>query len=457
MDPSLRQRYLLDDMSLVEDQKIFDKLRTTHVNMMDARPEEIIDWYHRQDPLAEAGMMSYLKYQQARNVGDVIDAAIDNHLRISAFEIGASKLVANVLLADEMKRRSAPDLRTLLEDLYATDLAEQVKNPEAMFSTDDIISASLQIGAGKNCNLEEAKQLFVASEMLFAASTESSSVVEQLQGPEAEKLRKALDRLMMRQVMKLAIDKVEPLAQTDPEARLHFLQATNQYIAIVMADEYYRFGENGFKPVRDEILSFFIESVRKQFLSEHGASSTGLPKGELKGTLHETLWLLDMMMLREIDQLDYYVFPSLTQQDRPLIGRPKLNRGFDFMLIEPNDGTELAFQLKSSAKRRHGHYHPMISVLVEENFVDIDPRRLNRKLLNYSKAIKAGFTGDEALTARQYLLPTAIQASEIYKNEYGQSVEMRANKISSIYGIGLGVTMNRQMRRQMAKAARTKK
>src|SRR5690606_17999310 len=137
----------------------------------------------------------------------------------------------------------------------------------------------------------------------------------------------------------------------------------------------------------------------------------------IKGPLHEALWCLDTAMLKHAyptRYADLAVWLASNSANRPTIGRPEWNRAYDYTIRKGDDMH--FFQLKSSKQDGKSHcktYHPAIVVLEEENFRELQIKRLRAKLAVYSRLIDNDFPLDESETMLdKYVMPTARYAMD---------------------------------------------
>jgi hypothetical protein len=109
------------------------------------------------------------------------------------------------------------------------------------------------------------------------------------------------------------------------------------------------------------------------------------------------------------DKGELGVLPARSGKDRPLINRPRFKRGYDYRIMKIPAGTLTSgliasdtasrfLQLKSGSvagnpDENYG-YHPDINVLFEGNLMDMNPRRLARKLEMYRVILDNDFSLD---------------------------------------------------------------
>ncbi len=151
------------------------------------------------------------------------------------------------------------------------------------------------------------------------------------------------------------------------------------------------------------VLQSMIDCLNIIFL-ERGAIEEATDKNNVKGLLHELMWMLDgyMIMLHDSKYDGIDIVPSFSVEDQPVIGRPLLNRGFDYRIGDIKSSMT-RIQLKSSPIVRDV-YHEDIKVVTEDNFTDINPRRLAAKLGNYRRVLEGDPTIDAKIVIDKYAL-----------------------------------------------------
>lgn len=475
---------LLNDLTKVHDNATDHRVFTQGIIRCDASPEEVIEWYRQQDPLEEDLTMSVFMGMENGMPHQIIRAVTAGQERMQALEIGAACLVANVYLKDEVAAAGEKDWASAVinaiadnPDKYDTDLSQP-------FAPDELIAVSLTEGKGRRLDLEEARLIFMASEMIMASAMSrydsmGALILGTSMGEEERQKRltpiaerRAANQNIHNFLIGLCRRETALLVDEQPAARLLQLQIMEQSLAmhpvmittreqplvIIKSDEADPDPEP--KAMRHQLIDEYLDFLKQEFDGPERLQGQTIEGANLKGFMHEAIWLLDTLMIREMDDDHYTVTPSLSYQDQPWFGYPKLNRGYDFT-IKGNGKIELNFQLKSSGRREVKPYHPNIDVLVEKNFMDINPKRLGAKIAAYKRAIKSGFDPEECEKARKYLLPTAVQAVEMHRALETSNPANHAQLRADRYGIQLNEAtlprpMNRAERRAAAKQQKRK-
>jgi len=108
-------------------------------------------------------------------------------------------------------------------------------------------------------------------------------------------------------------------------------------------------------------------------------------------------------------------------EDAPIVGRPELRRGYDFIAgIKGQKGNLL--QLKSGSQEHGKSYHPEVRVLYEGNFQDFNYKRLDAKLAFYDRAIAKGLEDPDSIDIlNKYVLKTVRVEFDRY-SEYSARI-----------------------------------
>jgi len=177
------------------------------------------------------------------------------------------------------------------------------------------------------------------------------------------------------------------------------------------------------------ILKDAIKIIRSRYFTLP-IEQKNVVKGSSKGSLHEALWSLDMnfILMQNWNVMPYtHSAPVLRCVDMPKIGYPNLKRGFDQVIMIDSDNPSASLnrrtipvQLKSSkSNMSDDQYHPSISVVAEENFQDVDLRRLDAKLKAYEQWIEYDMQQDEyADRVMKYTLKSSRDFIETVKSVY---------------------------------------
>lgn len=126
-------------------------------------------------------------------------------------------------------------------------------------------------------------------------------------------------------------------------------------------------------------------------------------KGRLKGTLHETLWMIDAYAIRKGVPEKYgnlTVTPATEALDMPHLDKPALKRGYDFAISDSTFNPDARRLIQTGASRRkiknqtETPYHPFIELALEREFNEVNIGTLMKKLDAYRAWATSGFTAD---------------------------------------------------------------
>ena len=165
------------------------------------------------------------------------------------------------------------------------------------------------------------------------------------------------------------------------------------------------------KILKKKLLQSMISDLRTVFLTDRSPlKNKDVPKSLLKGKLMEYVWLLDShVFLAAEEDFITMVFPTNYYVDMPHLGHPVLKRGADIQIRNIDRSIDYYVQLKSSHAQSGRPYHPAITVVCEDNFQDINPGRLFKKLEAYQKFVDSDFSTEDGNAARKYILPSVAE------------------------------------------------
>jgi hypothetical protein len=185
-----------------------------------------------------------------------------------------------------------------------------------------------------------------------------------------------------------------------------FMNMFSNQIVIHKAELEHNFitNEEYYEKLKD-LINVVLLSIENAYLGEEGLLKNGKISSEDRGILHEKIWHLDVVMyLLSHGIEDVLIFPSYTNEDEPYIGKPELRRGFDIILKKSKTNLIQFIQLKSKNPKYPKKYHPAIKEVIERNFLDINPKRLARKISLYREYINSGFSEEYLDELNKYIL-----------------------------------------------------
>jgi len=397
-----------------------------NIRNLTATPSEVEEWYFADDPLDES---RYMTLDYIIQTGDQEQAAtVQQELfdDVVMLARGGTTLASSVLLPEAFTDEKQW-YKTLNELYYDGSGTLQDGSPAPAMGTTAVLQLCIDRikEGGTRVKLEDTERLYVAGEMLRSAARNLLNYRETEYSRVANWGSKSLDQLVYNAGLvadstlhSLMFNSVLPNPEADepiPDAvRMLCVRAGVLRASSWMGQSFELQSDEEFMAAQTEAynLAVLLEEV---FLNPELGLDKRLKQAQLKGPLHEALWMLDSYMLRMTDPQKYWklaVTPTYLRGDAPRIGHPELKRGYDYRVSHGNVA-ELV-QLKSSKQQERNAekngknvYHPIIRILSEENFEDVDPRRLKAKLHFYKQWIDSGF-GDENLRQRvdKYILKT---------------------------------------------------
>lgn len=422
---------------------------------LSADTAEICDWFYRQDPVGEYEKLAEYHDATGNDASGYKKAAAEREWRrLMTLETGAAILIARTCLPD--MPQSGDDFGRAFRDLSDREEGRPTDAKQAHVPVYRLIDYALGQLKSEVLSSEPAETLLVAAEMLLAAS--STRIRSDLQNAldrgafddQPDSLREAIthgathNRLAAYVILgMIALKGDEPMASTD--ARVRSLEAKVLSTAAFMCDVDHWLKPEEANEAREDIISGYIDKLEQEFTGTNRLQ-LHLSKQRVQGMLHEKMWLLDALIAKRVISSKFNVFPSLSNADRPIINKPKLNRGYDFYLSYGRHGQLI--QLKSS-KRKTKEYHPEILVK-KDDLSDFSTTDLEEKLTLYRELIQKNYPKalrERALTA---MLPSVKEA--VTEFVAMTSTDPRRQLVSNVaqnYGAPKPSALNRQQRRDL--------
>lgn len=430
-----------------------------------ANKQETLDWYYANDPLSQDLNILTAKIicgdygADGKNIQEYFNALT---LYPSYYEHAGLTLLANIV---------DPEITEDPDTPWSEKLPVDFKKSTLPALGNEVVAYPLLANLPKNMTHEQLVQAFIALDCLRYTGTAFFAAQNNIAEGNLTELISPHDLATIRSKAQIYPDVSFQLAtiitmqandkktEKDPVTQKICLQA-NQYISTTLLSHANttHFPEDmlsldqlklttnlhAFKNLIDGISSFYLDP---------NFSENKVIKGEDKGLLHETIWLLDMNFLLLTDKKikNAYVVPTFPRVDSPKIGRPKYNRAYDVHIQFGNTGRTLPVQLKSSNNAaKNAQYHPNIDVVVENNFADVDKRRLSAKLAKYTAWVESGLSEEAAAQLQKYILPSARKYLErVYEIDALDEAEYFLSKIST-------AGLDRAAKRRIARAIRKK-
>lgn len=427
-----------------------------------ASREEALDWYYANDPLSQDLNMLSAKIasgnygSRGENLQNYFNAI---SLRPSYYEHAGLTLLINIIDPESTEDPLVPWSEKLPKDF--------TKNYPWAFGN-EIVAYPLLAHLPKAMSPDQLEQAYIALDCLHYAGAAFSSAhsfiidgltefIDPFDLATIDSKYRVYSDASFQLAVVIGLQALQEKNKDDPTIRKIGLQV-NQYMNTALINK----ASTMDTPENNESLNLLrtatmahafndlIEGISRYFL-DSSSTDRKVIKGEEKGLLHESLWLLDMNFILFMDKTvkNTYVVPTFPRIDRPKIGRPIYNRAYDMHVQFGTTGRTLPVQLKSSNNAaKNMQYHPNIDVVVEENFADVDIRRLSAKMAKYKAWSASGLSDEAAIEVQKYLLPSAIEYLDRIHEVNG--LDEATYFLSKVATAGL----DRAARRRIARAIR---
>lgn len=457
--------------------------------------EETVEWYRSQDPLDEARHFRAMAlYDRAGSIipGQLLSELNRELHQATLFEYAAANVAARTVFPHFFEPGQDP--AALMSERIGIEYPEIIAQNGGVISTADIIGFCLVAAAQRPLSLKQLENLFISGEMLeYAASYNEESIYDlrqkivngedfsynpgdkhSLYVQTQSDSQIALNRLIAR-LMVLIVRDARAVYEQAPSVEAAYLDIkAAQFTASFNLSNPNRGAAAERREQQIGALNILIDTAEIYFTGEEALQRKFGKDPSIAGMLHEFMWYLDFNMLLHAQSDDrIIIIPATVAQDSPFVRRPVLRRGFDFrveVLKEANKRYEYAVQLKSGPSPRNAkEYHPAIRQLKEPNFQDINPRSLRAKLRKYRDFLAGledlhGYRQGAEPIRKQILKTVLDEYNYIHKasgNELMAGAGRQVNEIiKSADELVLstnGVQLNREQRRQLAKAQRRKR
>lgn len=417
------------------------------IRTFQASPKEVMAWNFAQDPLLET--MTHLKIRHHKGEA----AAFDEYKKISTsknrvYESGASLLVASVAYPEIFADQPSKVFKRL-DEVFLRDISkDQVVNKDAPLSPDDIIKVSINRLMFKGLTYDDLYKIFIAAEMLKSAL--SFGVPQQSpHSNDSNVTNHHIDSFYANELYRTIVNK----SSNNPDRRTQMLclkakrALLSDSIIESRSQKSNELPNSNKDKDQHEAYMDYINGIEKIFLKD---TNINLNSPENRGMLHEFLWYLDAnLYLDHNGKNDLYVFPAFSAQDAPQIGYPQGNRGYDYR-VQTNRWTQRMFiQLKSKDQVfRKKTYHPLIRVLNEQSFQDINPVRLAKKLRSYRAYLEQPSEKSWQL-ANRFILNSV---REFFGNSISDEIgSEHSERLLKVYRNARELPKNKSARRRMLK------
>jgi hypothetical protein len=412
---------LLRQMKLVSDTEVAaDSQHRHNILTLTASPEEVEDWYFAVDPIDETHHL-------------VMDTVVAQHDRKALEDLTRREFERFVALVRGGTTLLASNLFPALfgEDGgrgWHKTLSEIVLTPDGELSEDDKLLSTAEVLSVCDTYIRntpttfaqgELPRVFRAAEMLRSGATNlfqyantEGLTVDNRDGSSFDEIvynSGMISESLLRYLTQYGVQEVDPVTGEDitPQTRMLALRAATLIGSAWMSHaENYR--QADFAERADEEFATIVKLMQQMFDDPNMGLAGKLKTGDVKGPLHEALWILDAYVLRKTKFESYgdiSVTPAYSSGDAPRVGHPELRRGYDVLVRNMRLGTRDYIQLKAGNGGAAGRpYHPAIWELREPNFMEVNPRRLSRKLHVYAEWAKSGFAYDQVEAVSKYVM-----------------------------------------------------
>lgn len=373
----------LDD--LLVDQAVIDA-QALRLPILDgvATVDQVLDWYYAHDPIARRDNHQFLRSLESgtldseitsRELADIYDAQVSEN---------AAYILINSVMSEANPGATPDEITQTLEDggfkalLPAEPHYDQLST---LFVAVECLANAVSMNTVNNNAATEAEWTKVhfngraavaLSDYIYDSALLSASTLE--------------DATQMQEYTDLAI-----AAKLWESFGFHYPMAMLVESSEESLDEVVDLA-------RTESFQSVITAIKTIFVDQLGEWKPTI-KGASKGTLHEAIWILDanLSLLLHEELQRSYVQPARSRMDKPRINYPQQKRGFDAVAVVPTPGgiiqaRTIPIQQKASSGRDHkGAYHQRVYVAEENNFQDVNVRRLAKKLGAYEAWIASGF------------------------------------------------------------------
>jgi hypothetical protein len=407
-------------MHAVSDAEVAARLKH-HENILslNATPEEVEEWYFAVDPIDETHRLmteSMLMREDDHGLRTLLQ---DEFERFVLHVRGGTTLLASRVYP-EVFDEGIESWHQELSRIYGTETNAQ-ENGRLLGTSAilDLIAERLR-EMPTTYNQAALPRLMISAEMLRSGAANILKVllhpgatIDNKEGSKIEDIiytSGAMSETLLRYLSLYGLQETDPVtggAITD-ETRMLSLRAGTLIASSWMGEARSRQDEEHAEKAELEFLTL-VEMMQVMFDSPELGMQQKLKTAAVKGPLHETLWALDAYVLRKMHPEKFsniLVVPAYSCGDAPRIGHPELRRGYDFLVHDTELNTRDYIQLKAGngGSINKKPYHPAIWELREPNFMEVNPRRLSRKLQVYKEWAESGFDSVHNEAVSKYIM-----------------------------------------------------
>jgi len=435
------------------------------IGRFEAMPEGVEDWHFSADPLNGALILA-LDIATARNDPETHAAIRREMLKEQMLtERGSMTLLASVLypdIFDHARKTGQPWI-----DGFRLGYLDTEPTQRQLF---DVLQQRM-LAQPLNVDVENGQRLLLAAEMMRAGAgalltTLSTARANGAEAP-ADTERLLLDEnnfahLLFKIVagQARAVKSEHGAPEVVDAMRMRGLKAQMFHAATFMSVDFIERAD-----LQDAADSEFIElvSLIKHALCNFDDPITRrLNTNDVRGVLHEVMWFVDAYVLRRLQPGvygDVRVMPAMSHEDAPRVGHPSQKRGID-MRVRYRDLHD-KIQLKSRRGKYSSvedDYSGVIIKLCEQNFQDVQPRRLLGKLNTYLRWAECGFDPKMRDTVDRYVIDTVREEfADITTRPHDRTTQLRTGVADALIRSTMGVSATPRNRAERRKLARKHK
>ena len=398
---------LLNDFGTVLNAEKKQRQVASKIYNMTATPEEIIDWSAVHDPIEEFTMFALHSFDESDNPVSSMRFTQEYSFESRLMEKAGISLIASVYFPEMYDPTDPTWIYKLTDQLhkkipsFKNDPHMPIK-PEYLVGFARLRAPSIQVSQHDLEKLSIAADLFrTLSFRVDYSSTDQEREQNLLNSGLNKKLLYLQNNIVSRttssNICRLIMESVTK--ESTFETQLLKLDAQASCIATL------RSLPIAYSSLTPELYSLVCNTAH--VFKNYQQNKEGINKAELRGRLHELLWLLDATILLQMKNIvSIFVLPAASSQDTPRIDHPEFNRSFDMVIENTKTGGVGFIQLKSRPNPHFEQsYHSLIHVIHEQNFMDNEPRRLAAKLDIYKRFLESGMPSDQhAQIMRRWML-----------------------------------------------------
>lgn len=413
---------LIEQMHAVSDAEVAARLKH-HENILslNATPEEVEEWYFAVDPIDETHRLMTESMAMRQDDHGLRTLLQDEFERFVLYVRGGTTLLASRVYP-EVFDEGIDSWHQELSRIYGTETnAKENGKLLGTSAVQELITERLR-EMPTTYSQEALPRLMISAEMLRSGASNLLKVLlhpgAKIDNRESSKIEDiiytsaAMSESLLRYLSLYGIQETDAVTggAIADETRMLSLRAATLIASAWMGEPRSQQDQERADKAELEFLTL-VELMQVMFDRPELGMQQKLKSATVKGPLHETLWALDAYVLRKMHPEkfnDIVVVPAYSCGDAPRIGHPELRRGYDYLVQNIKLGTRDYIQLKAgNGGANKKPYHPAIWELREPNFMEVNPRRLSRKLQVYKEWAENGFDPSHNEAVSKYIMKSA--------------------------------------------------